>query len=459
MTTPVPRLDLRLRARRHLWQPFAPPPNPESQDGPTVFVRGEGVWLEDSGGRRYLDGIGALEAMAVGHGRTRLADVAAAQMKELAFLDVFRHTSIPAIELADELVRLSPSNLNRVFLTPGGSEAVETALKLAFQYHYLRGEGQRRTVLVRRGAFHGVTFGAMNCDGGYYTTRNDVYLQDCRFGVVADGEVTADGWGSGKRHASGAENFAAKIMELGPDSIAAVIVDPVATASGVAAPPASDLQELRRLCDEHGVLLIVDEVITGFARTGRMFASLLYEVEPDFMTLSKALSSGYLPIGATLIADRVVSTFETAADDAVFAHGHTFGGHPVACAVAMENIRIIEEEHLAARAAEMGRYLREQLESLSGHRSYVDARGVGMLTGLEITGEDDASRSFATAGGVGVWLRKRCLDLGLITLTVHPGTVLLLAPPLIISESEVDTLVGILDQALDDLDQAVSRAS
>lgn len=440
-------------AREHLWQPFSRPYDLKGEDAPVVMVRGDGVWLEDSEGQRYLDGVGALEAMAVGHGRSRLTEAATRQMNELAFLDVFRYTSEPAVGLAADLVRIAPEGLNRVHFTPGGSEAVEVALKLSFQYHFLRGERQRRRVITRRGAFHGVTFGAMNCDGGYYSTRNDIYLGDARFGVVAEGEITAPGWGKGARHTAGAEQFADKVEELGAENVAAIIVDAVATASGVAVPPAKDLQDLRLLCDQHGILLIVDEVITGFCRTGRMFASQLYGVEPDFMPVSKALSSGYMPIGATLIGDKVAEAFEHSHEsDNIFAHGHTYGGHPVACAVARENIKILEEESLAEGADRMGEYLRKGLASLADHPSYVDSRGVGMLNGLEVVGEDAMAGTLGTACEAAQWLRKRCRDRGLVTLTVHPGTVLLLAPPLIINEQEVDHMIGILDNALSDLE-------
>jgi len=445
---PVPGLD-------RLWRAFSSPADSPDAGGPVLFTRGDGVWLEDGAGRRYLDGVGALEAMAIGHGRTELAEVARRQMAQLAFLDVFRHVSEPALALADELVRLAPGDLDRVVFTPGGSEAVEVALKLAFQYHRLRGEPDRWRVVCRRGAFHGVTFGAMNCDGGYYSTRNDLYLPErLRFGAVAQREGGArDAWGPGARHTAGAAEFAATIEALGPGEVAAVIVDPVATASGVAAPPPEDLRALRALCDEHGILLIVDEVITGFCRTGAMFASELAGVVPDLMPLSKALSSGYVPIGATLVSQRVAAPFaRDPAGDGVFAHGHTYGGHPVACAVALENLRILQAEALHERAQAMGDHLRRGLRTLAGHPTYVDARGVGMLNGLEVVGEDAEAGRFGTARAAATWLRKRCCELGLITLTVHPGTVLLLAPPLVMHEGEADALVDILDRALADLE-------
>lgn len=463
MNTPsastMPAEELRPGAQA-IWHPFSRPERAED-DQPIIFVRANGVWLEDIDGTRYLDGVGALEAMAVGHGRRRLANTARQQMSELAFLDVFRHTSVPALQLAEKLVRISPTSLTKVHFTPGGSEAVEVAVKIALQYHWLRGQPQRRRVITRRGAYHGVTFGAMNCDGNYHTTRNDIYLDEHRFGFVADGPVRGEGWGAGARHASGAENFADAIQTLGPENVAALIVDPVATASGVAAPPARDLQALRRLCDEYGILLIVDEVITAFGRTGRMFASQLYDVQPDLMVMSKAISSGYQPIGATLISGAIADAFRTASrpDDGIFAHGHTYGAHPVACAVALENIHIIEEERLVERAVVRGQRLRQALERLAEHPSFVDARGVGLLFGLELT---DAAPGLATQGGarsIGTWFRKRCRDLGLITLTVHPGNVMLLAPPLVITDSEIEQLVEILDVALGDLDRLMSGSA
>ncbi|MEI6363313.1 MAG: aminotransferase class III-fold pyridoxal phosphate-dependent enzyme [Actinomycetes bacterium] len=438
------------------WPPFSRADEGSSPDGPPVLVRGDGVWLEALDGRRLLDGVGALEAMAVGHGRQRLVDVAARQMSELAFLDVFRYTSLPALGLADKLIDIAPSGMDRVLFTPGGSEAVETALKLALQYHWVRGDHDRRLVICRNGAYHGVTFGAMNCDGGYYSTRNDVYLGSTRFGVVAEGPATGEGWGMGAPYAAGAQQFAEAIERVGPQNVAAVIVDPCATASGVAAAPPSDLVALRALCDQHGILLIADEVITGFCRTGTMFASQLADVTPDLMTVSKALSSGYMPIGATIVNERVTTAINDAEGrDAVFAHGHTYGGHPVACAVASENIAILEEERLDLAAAARGQYLRARLGELATHDTFVDARGIGMLNGLELLpgGDADAGR-FGTAASACVWLRKRLRDIGLVTLTVHPGRVFLLAPPLIVSEAELDTLVEMLDQGLSDLEAA-----
>lgn len=436
-------------ARKHLWQPFSQPSDLDAADEPIVLTRGEGVWLWDDAGNRYLDGIGALESMAIGHGNHRLPQVAERQMRELAFIDVFRYVSRPAVELASKLSAIAPPGLTRVHFTPGGSEAVEVALKLAFQYHYLRGNPGKRRVICRQGAYHGVTFGAMNCDGRYWSTRTDIYLGTQRFGTVASGPATGTGWGKGARHTAGAEEIAAAIAETGPENVAAVIVDPVATASGVASPPPEDLAKLRRICDEHDILLIVDEVISGFGRTGRMFASEHADVTPDFMPISKALSSGYQPIGATLIADRVAEVFDSSGpQDGRFTHGHTFGGHPVACAVALENIRIIEEKDLVTRAGEMGAYLNDHLQPLRSFESVTDVRGPGLIKGIELLGERDDVGSFGTPAAACAWLRKELRSLGLITLFLHPGNVMLLAPPLIITRDEVDEMVRILGEGL-----------
>lgn len=438
-----------------MWHPYSPPDR-GPEDAPIVFVRGEGVWLEAADGRRFLDGVGALEAMAVGHGRRRLVEAAAGQMAEVAFVDVFRHTTRPALDLARELLRIGPAGMAKVHFTPGGSEAVEAALKLAIQYHWLRGQRGRRRVLVRAGAYHGTTFGAMNCGGGYHAMRNDIYLGSEVFGHVVSGPATGRGWGRGGRYAAGVEEFARDVERLGPETIAAIVVDPLATASGVGLAPASDLEGLRRLCDETGIVLVVDEVITGFGRTGQMFVSDLYEVVPDVLTVSKAIASGYQPIGAVLVSERIVDVFRRAAGspDAVFAHGHTYGAHPVACAVALENLRIIEEERLPERAVERGRDLAAALDRLRSHASLVDARGIGLLWGLELAASVP-SLGLSDPRAVGTWFRRRCRDAGLITLSLHPGNVMLLAPPLVISEAEIGILSGILDQVLAELDTAL----
>lgn len=442
-------------ARDHIWFPFSRPGEVAGESSATILAQGDGAWLTTADGHRLVDAVGGMEAMAVGHGQQRLVDAATRQLEELSFVDTFRYTTKPAIELGRKLAMLAPPSLNRIHYTPGGSEAVEVAIKLAIQYHYLRGEKDRRRVVTRHGAFHGVTFGAMNCDGGYYATRNDIYLGDNRFGVVAEPATEESGWGPGARHASGATEMRAAVERVGPETVAAVIVDGAASASGVAVPPASDLQAIRTMCDEYGILLIVDEVITGFCRTGAWFISELYGVEPDLMPISKAMSSGYMPIGGTMISDRIVDVFESGDPrDSVFAHGQTFGAHPVACAVSLENVAMMEEWDYATRSATLGNTLRQKFRALESHPSFVDIRGVGMVNGLEVQIPHPTTR-FGSPREAMWWLRTHLRDLGLILIAIHPGTVFLVTPPIACTEEDLDKMVEILDRGLGEFEQEV----
>lgn len=435
----------------HLWPAFSYPENPFGEK-PIIMSTGEGCWLTDSMGRRYLDGVGALEAMVVGHGRKRLADVASKQLAALAFLDVFRYTSQPALDLASKLSEIAPMTGGKVHFTPGGSEAVETAMKVALQYHYIRGEKKRRTFIGRYGAFHGVTLGAMTLGSSYYAMRNDIYLPD---GLGVSARVGANdeiAYGTGARHSSDASRIEEKILEIGAENIAGVIVDPMGTASGVACPPPSDLVKLREICDQYGVLLIIDEVISAWGHTGALFASEHSGVSPDIVTVSKGLSSGYMPIGAAIVAGNISSIFT--GPDGYFAHGQTYGGHPAACAVALENIAIIEEEKLVERAGQLGPSLIEGIRSLSPkHANLGPVRGQGLLIGIEIVKDAQNNIDYLDRRAAGTSFRYLLRDAGLIAITVHPGNVILLAPPLIITNEEIATMIEMIDSGLEELNK------
>ncbi len=430
----------------HLWPAFSRPLDPYS-GSPVVFVKGEGCWLTDDRGRRYLDGVGALEAMVAGHGRTRLANAAQRQLETLAFLDVFRYASRPALDLAEKLSAIAPMSDAKVHFTPGGSEAVEVAMKVALQYHYLADEPQRRVFVGRHGAFHGVTLAAMSLGASYYSMRNDIYLPDGLAVSAGAGALDPERFGSAARHSSDAGRIEEKIVEVGPDRVAAVVVDPMGTASGVACPADDDLRELRRICDRHHVLLIVDEVITAWGHTGRLFATEHSGVLPDIVTVSKGLSSGYMPIGATLVSGSVAAAFT--GPNGLFAHGQTYGGHPPSCAVALENIAILEEERLAERALDAGPRLLDRLRGLAKrHVNLGPVRGRGLLLGLEIMKDAAAGVDFADRPAAGTRFRIALRDAGLIGICVHPGNVLLLAPPLVISDEEIDQMVEMIDAGL-----------
>lgn len=436
----------------HLWPAFSYPQSPFGEE-PIIFTQGKGCWLTDSKGIRYLDGVGALEAMVVGHGRKRLAHAASKQLETLAFLDVFRYTSQPALDLASKLSALAPLDEAKVHFTPGGSEAVETAMKATLQYHYLRGEKERRTFIGRNGAYHGVTLGAMSLGSSYYAMRNDIYLPE-GLGVSARAGASNEiEFGTGARHTSDASRIEEMILEIGAERVAGVVVDPMGTASGVACPPPSDLIRLRNICNQHGILLIVDEVITAWGHTGKLFASEHSGVIPDIVTVSKGLSSGYMPIGATIVSEQIASTFT--GPDGYFAHGQTYGGHPAACAVALENIAIIEEEDLVERAAQFGPLLIEGIRSLSGkHQNLGPVRGKGLLVGIEIMKDAENGIDFIDRRAAGTAFRMLMRDAGLLGIAVHPGNVILLAPPLTISEEEILIMIDMIDDSLEALNRS-----
>lgn len=445
-TTRLKRLAL-----DHLWMAYQPPAPFAAEGGPPVLVSAEGTWMVDTDGKRYLDGVSALEACIAGHIRTELADVAYQQMQRLEFLDVFRFASPPAIELAARLAEITPGDLQRVHFTPGGSEAVETAIKIAKQYHALQlGNTSRYKVITREGAYHGCTFGAMAVDGEYFGTRIHLYDPLPPFGRLSPAPYHYR-----CRHCSHeagctlacVADVEQVILTEGPETVAAIIMDPCGTASAVSIPPDGYMQRIRALCDRYGILLIVDEIITGFGRTGKMFASEHWGVIPDIMTVSKGLSSGYMPIGAAIASERVAEVFKDHPHGAL-SHGQTYGGHPVACAVALANIDLIEREDLPGQAAAKGQQLLAGLRALDHHPSFGEARGLGLLVGLEFVHDQATRRLPDDPKLAGYRLRTICRDLGLITLTLHPGNVLFLAPPLTIQPAEIEAMVDIVDQAL-----------
>lgn len=438
---------LQQRAQDHLWMAYQPPIPFADVGGPRVLVRGEGVWLWDSEGERYLDGVGALEACVVGHARQELIDVASRQMQELEFLDVFRYTSPPTVNLAAKLAQITPGDLSRVHYTPGGSEAVETAIKVVKQYQRLIGQPSRTKIITREGAYHGCTFGAMGVDGNYFGTRPYYYEPVPTFRLITKAPFRYDRQGRDGRERNYAKDALHDLEQLivreRPETIAGLIFDPLALASGVFLPPPRYMNGLRELLDRYGILLILDEVITGFARTGQMFAADHWRIAPDVLTVSKGLSSGYMPIGAAIVREAIARPFQ-GHPDGVLSHGQTYGGHPVACAVALHNIGLIEEEGLVSRTAEMGEHFARGLSSLNHHPAFLEARGMGLVHGIEFAVPGNGNDAVKQAG---YRMRTICRDLGLISLTLHPGNVLFLSPPLIIGREELDKLIDILDQA------------
>lgn len=417
-----------------------------------VITRGAGTRLWDADGRELLDGISALEAAILGNGDEEVIAAIESQARELTFLDLFRFAAPVQIELAERLTGLAPG-MEYAFFAPGGAEADEVALKLARQYHHLRGEPYRKKVITRQGSFHGVTYDAMGLDGRYFASANDVYQGGLSWGRTAPViEPYPEELGKAGRHLPSVASIEATIRAEGPQTVAAVVVDPVATAIAVANPPDSYQRELREVCDRYGVLLICDEVIAGMGRTGRLFATEHAGIQADFITVSKGLSSGYVPIAACLVSPRVVETFKD--QRAVFRHGHTYSGHPVAAAAAIAVLDRLTRDKLWERSERLGRRLLDGLRGLSDNPLYWDARGRGLLVGLEIVADRTTGRDFDDLPASGNELRRRCLEKGLISIVLHPGNILFLAPPLTVTEQDVDDMVAIVRSALDEMAEA-----
>ncbi len=405
-----------------------------------IITGGDGVWLTDDQGRRVLDAMASLWCVAAGYGREELVEASAAQMRALPFYNTFFKTSTrPVIALAERLAAMAPGDLNHAFFACSGSEAVDTALRMARTYWITRGKPAKRIVIGREYGYHGsTTLGA--AAGG----MKDMHRQGAALPDFA--HIMPPYWyGRGSQmdpaefglHAARA--LEAKIAELGADNIAAFIGEPIQGAGGVIIPPATYWPEIQRICRENDILLIADEVICGFGRTGRMFGCETFGIQPDMMTLAKAITSGYAPLSAVMVGDRVAEVLINETGE--FYHGFTYSGHPVSCAVALANLDIIEREDLAARAAASGEILRERLHAALDDLPIVgEIRGVGLIGSIELTADRRTRRPFEKTGRVGTICRDHCFANDLVMRAVRDTMVF--APPLIIGEAEIDDMVA-----------------
>ncbi|MDE2326581.1 MAG: aspartate aminotransferase family protein [Rhodospirillales bacterium] len=405
-----------------------------------IITGGDGVWLTDDQGRRVLDAMAGLWCVAAGYGREELVEASAAQMRALPFYNTFFKTSTrPVIALAERLAAMAPGDLNHAFFACSGSEAVDTALRMARTYWITRGKPAKRIVIGREYGYHGsTTLGA--AAGG----MKDMHRQGAALPDFA--HIMPPYWyGRGSQmdpaefglHAARA--LEAKIAELGADNIAAFIGEPIQGAGGVIIPPATYWPEIQRICRENDILLIADEVICGFGRTGRMFGCETFGIQPDMMTLAKAITSGYAPLSAVMVGDRVAEVLINETGE--FYHGFTYSGHPVSCAVALANLDIIEREDLAARAAVSGEILRERLHAALDDLPIVgEIRGVGLIGAIELTADRRTRRPFEKTGRVGTICRDHCFANDLVMRAVRDTMVF--APPLIIGEAEIDDMVA-----------------
>ena len=405
-----------------------------------IITGGDGVWLTDDQGRRILDAMAGLWCVAAGYGREEIVEAAAAQMRTLPFYNTFFKTSTrPVIALADRLAAMAPGDLNHAFFACSGSEAVDTALRMARTYWITKGKPGKRIIIGREYGYHGsTTLGA--AAGG----MKDMHRQGAALPDFA--HIMPPYWYGGGSQMDPAEfglhaarALEAKIAELGAGNIAAFIGEPIQGAGGVIIPPATYWPEIQRICRENDILLIADEVICGFGRTGRMFGCETFGIQPDMMTLAKAITSGYAPLSAVMVGDRVAEVLINETGE--FYHGFTYSGHPVSCAVALANLDIIEREDLAARAAASGEMLREKLHAALDDLPIVgEIRGVGLIGAIELTADRRTRRFFEKTGRVGTICRDHCFANDLVMRAVRDTMVF--APPLTISDAEIDDMVA-----------------
>jgi len=446
---------LQAKARDHLWMHFARQSVMEEGNGVPIITRGEGHHIWDSHGKRYIDGLSGLFVVNAGHGRKRLAETAAKQAEQLAFFPIWSYAHPNAIELADRLASYAPGDLNRVFFSTGGGEAVETAFKLAKYYWKLQGRPTKHKVLSRAVAYHGTPQGALAITGipamkemfepltpGGFRVPNTNFYRAAEMGAPADDLEAFGVWA--------ANRIEEMIQFEGPETVAAIFLEPVQNSGGCFPPPPGYFKRVREICDKYDVLMVSDEVICAFGRIGHMFACDEYGYVPDMITCAKGMTSGYSPIGATIISDRLYEPFKHG--NTSFYHGYTFGGHPVSAAVALDNLDIFEEERLNERVRENSPLFRAELEKLLALPIVGDVRGDGYFFGIELvkdkatkeTFDDDESERLLRG-----FLSKALFDAGLYCRADDRGDpVVQLAPPLTVGPDEFVEIRQILESVL-----------
>ena len=438
-------------AKNHLWMHFAPLRDTDDHDVP-VITRGDGCYVWDDRGRRYLDGLAGLFVVQAGHGRRELAEVAARQAQELAFFPLWSYAHPAAVDLAERLAALAPGDLNRVFFSSGGGEAVETAWKLAKNYFRLVGKPMKHKVISRSIAYHGTTHGALSITGLPGLKQQFEPLVPSTFRVPNTNHYRAPVHGD-DLEAFGrwaADQVGVAIEAEGPETVAAVFLEPVQNAGGCFPPPPGYFQRVREICDEHDVLLVSDEVICAFGRLGTTFGAERYGYQPDMITCAKGLTSGYSPLGATIVSDRLAEPFLRTGTS--FAHGYTFGGHPVSCAVALANLDIFEREGLLQHVRTHEGAFRGTLERLLDLPIVGDVRGDGYFYGIELV-KDRATKETFTSEECDHLLRgflsHALLDAGLYCRADDRGDpVVQLAPPLVAGQAEFDEMEQVLRSVL-----------
>jgi putrescine aminotransferase len=439
--------ELRALDAAHHIHPFSDTAEMRSR-GARVITRADGVWLHDSEGNRILDGMAGLWCVNIGYGRRELADVAFRQMQQLPFYNTFFMTTHPpAVALSAKLAEIAPGDKNRVFFASGGSDANDTNIRLVRHYWAALGKPEKSVIIARKNAYHGSSVGSASLGGmvpmheqGGLPIPGITHIDQPHWWAEG-GDMSPADFGIAR-----ARQLEDAIDQIGEDRVAAFIAEPIQGAGGVIIPPETYWPEISRICREREILLIADEVITGFGRTGRWFGSETYDIDPDIMTIAKGMSSGYQPIGGSILRESVAQVIE---DGGEFNHGYTYSSHPVAAAVALENIRILQEEKTVERVAQdTAPYLADKWQALADHPMVGEARICGMMGALELTPDAAARAPFANTGTVGLMTRERCFANGLVMR--HVGDKMIISPPLTISHAEIDQLAELAWQSLDE---------
>lgn len=447
ITNHLPTAELQALDAAHHMHPFTDA-NALAKKGARIITSAKGVWLRDSEGNKIIDGMAGLWCVNIGYGRTELGDVAKRQMDELSYYNTFFQTThVPAIALAAKIAELAPGDLNHVFFAGSGSEANDTNIRLVRRYWQVKGQPEKRVIIARKNGYHGSTIG-----GGSLGGMTPIHSHGGKLdGIVhidqpdwwsEGGDMTPEDFGLAR-----AQALETAINEIGVDKVAAFIGEPIQGAGGVIVPPATYWPEIQRICDKYGILLIADEVITGFGRTGNWFGSQTFGIKPHIMTIAKGLSSGYQPIGGSIISDEV---FNVVAEGGELYHGYTYSGHPVAAAVALENLRILQEEGIIDHVRDVAHpYLAERWAALTDHPMVGEAKLVGLMGSIALTPTKATRAKFASeAGTVGYKVRERCFANNLIMR--HVGDRMIIAPPLVITPAEIDVLIERAKKSLDE---------
>ena len=450
--------ELQELAKRHLWMHFSRMGGYDAEHPIPVIARAEGCYVYDDKGNRYLDGLSALFCVNAGHGRTEYGEAAARQVEELDFYTLWSYAHPRAIELAARIAALAPGDLNRVFFTDGGSEAVESALKLARNFHRVHGKGQKHKFIAREVAYHGTSLGALSATG-ITELRNQ--FEPLVAGACHVPNTNIYRWPEDRDPLWAADAIEERIVFEGPETVAAVILEPVQNAGGCFVPPEGYFERVREICDQYDVLMISDEVICAWGRLGHYFGCERFEYQPDIITTAKALTSAYAPMGAVIASDRVAEPFMQGT--ASFAHGFTFAGHPLAAAIAIANLDVFEREDLCGHVLAKEAEFREMLDSLRDLPIVGDVRGAGFFQAIELVKDKETKESFDDEESERLlrgFLSGELYRNGLICRADDRGDpVIQLAPPLIADTPQFEEIHQVLRSVLADAGEQMAGSA